>query len=274
MATVARLRTARRQARGWLLIPVLAVIVCAAPGAMGQQSKSAAGPSLSAEDAALILDALAAREASPASGADGSGAPDVRAAATDATNAARTMLYDIRRGRWSPDILALFDIPAALLPEVRDCAADFGTTTLFGGSIPILGVADHQPAKFAGMECVQQTSTDVTEYIFGRCTSSGVKGGIGIPGFDSFLVGWSTSTPGLWASATFAVSGASSVVSPFWPKPSVPLTPRNVVIFAIASRTCSPFAASRKGNSRNCARTSLSARQSAKRPSQSRMRVV
>ena len=44
------------------------------------------------------------------------------------------------------------------------------------------------------MECVQQTSTDVTEYIYGRCTSSGVKGGIGIPGFDSFLVGWSTST--------------------------------------------------------------------------------
>src|ERR1700690_2637425 len=44
------------------------------------------------------------------------------------------------------------------------------------------------------MECVEQTSTDVTEYIFGRCTSSGVKGGIPIPGLDSFLVGWSTST--------------------------------------------------------------------------------
>ena len=44
------------------------------------------------------------------------------------------------------------------------------------------------------MECVQTTSTDVTEYIYGGCTSDGVKGGIGIPGFDSFLVGWSTST--------------------------------------------------------------------------------
>ena len=55
-------------------------------------------------------------------------------------------------------------------------------------------IAKDQPIKFAGMECVQQTSTDVTEYILGRCTSSGVKGGIGIPGFDSFLVGWSTST--------------------------------------------------------------------------------
>src|SRR3954466_4528238 len=55
-------------------------------------------------------------------------------------------------------------------------------------------IAHDQPIKFAGMECVQQTSTHVTEYIYGRCTSSGVKGGIGIPGFDSFLVGWSTST--------------------------------------------------------------------------------
>src|SRR2546423_7499135 len=55
-------------------------------------------------------------------------------------------------------------------------------------------IAKDQPIKFAGMECVQKTSTDVTEYLYGRCTSSGVKGGIGIPGFDSFLVGWSTST--------------------------------------------------------------------------------
>ncbi|MFL5929521.1 MAG: cytochrome ubiquinol oxidase subunit I [Gaiellaceae bacterium] len=55
-------------------------------------------------------------------------------------------------------------------------------------------IAKDQPIKFAAMECVQTTSTDVTEYLGGRCTSSGVKGGIGIPGFDSFLVGWSTST--------------------------------------------------------------------------------
>ena len=62
------------------------------------------------------------------------------------------------------------------------------------GDTAARAIAHDQPIKFAGMECVQQTSTDVTEYIYGRCTSSGVKGGIGIPGFDSFLVGWSTST--------------------------------------------------------------------------------
>src|SRR3954470_17884427 len=55
-------------------------------------------------------------------------------------------------------------------------------------------IAKDQPIKFAGMECVPQTATHVTEYIYGRCTADGVKGGIGIPGFDSFLVGFSTDT--------------------------------------------------------------------------------
>ncbi|UGS37799.1 cytochrome ubiquinol oxidase subunit I [Capillimicrobium parvum] len=62
------------------------------------------------------------------------------------------------------------------------------------GDTAARAIAEDQPIKFAGMECVQTTSTDVTEYIYGRCTSDGVKGGIGIPGFDSFLVGFSTST--------------------------------------------------------------------------------
>jgi cytochrome d ubiquinol oxidase subunit I len=62
------------------------------------------------------------------------------------------------------------------------------------GDTAARSIADDQPVKFAAMECVQKTSTHVTEYIFGRCTSEGVKGGLGIPGFDSFLVGWSTDT--------------------------------------------------------------------------------
>jgi cytochrome bd ubiquinol oxidase subunit I len=55
-------------------------------------------------------------------------------------------------------------------------------------------IAKDQPIKFAAMECVQTTHSDVTEYIGGRCTSEGVKGGIGIPGLDSWLVGFSTDT--------------------------------------------------------------------------------
>jgi cytochrome d ubiquinol oxidase subunit I len=55
-------------------------------------------------------------------------------------------------------------------------------------------IAKDQPVKFAAMECVQTTHTHVTEYLGGRCTSDGVKGGIGIPGLDSWLVGFSTDT--------------------------------------------------------------------------------
>jgi cytochrome bd ubiquinol oxidase subunit I len=62
------------------------------------------------------------------------------------------------------------------------------------GDTAARAIADDQPIKFAGMECVQQTATHVTEYLGGRCTSDGVKGGIGIPGLDSWLVGFSTDT--------------------------------------------------------------------------------
>ena len=62
------------------------------------------------------------------------------------------------------------------------------------GDTAARAIAEDQPIKFAAMECVEQTATHVTEYIYGRCTPSGVKGGLGIPGFDSFLVGWSTNT--------------------------------------------------------------------------------
>src|SRR5581483_9835986 len=57
--------------------------------------------------------------------------------ATDATNAARTLLLDIRRGAWDAELCELFRVPAPLLPQVRDCAGDFGTTApdLFGGPI-------------------------------------------------------------------------------------------------------------------------------------------
>ena len=62
------------------------------------------------------------------------------------------------------------------------------------GDTAARAIAKDQPVKFAAMECVQKTSTDVTEYIGGICTSDGVKYGIGIPGLDSFLVGFSTDT--------------------------------------------------------------------------------
>ena len=77
--------------------------------------------------------------------------------ATDATNAARTLLYNIREGRWDAAICALLNITESLLPDVRDCAADYGTTdpALLGGAIPIMGVAGDQQAATIGQACFQ-----------------------------------------------------------------------------------------------------------------------
>ncbi len=78
-----------------------------------------------------------------------------RVHATDATNAARTLLYNIREGRWDDEICGHLGIPLSLLPEVRDCAADYGVTRadLFGREIPILGVAGDQQSATIGQAC-------------------------------------------------------------------------------------------------------------------------
>jgi cytochrome d ubiquinol oxidase subunit I len=65
---------------------------------------------------------------------------------------------------------------------------------LFVGDTAARAVADHQPAKFAGMECIQETGGHQTEYVGGICTDDGVKAAIPIPDLDSFLVGFSPDT--------------------------------------------------------------------------------
>lgn len=76
---------------------------------------------------------------------------------TDATNAARTMLYDIRNGAWSSEMCDMLNIPSKMLPKVCDCAADFGVTSqeIFGVSIPIKGVAGDQHAATLGQACFE-----------------------------------------------------------------------------------------------------------------------
>jgi len=78
-----------------------------------------------------------------------------RVHATDATNAARTMLFDIATNQWDPEICAALGVPLAMLPQVRDCADDFGVCTLFGGAVPIAGVAGDQQAATVGQACFQ-----------------------------------------------------------------------------------------------------------------------
>jgi len=75
--------------------------------------------------------------------------------ATDATNASRTMLFNIRTQAWDDELLRLLKIPRSLLPEVRDSAGDFGATekNLFGASWPITGIAGDQQAAMVGQAC-------------------------------------------------------------------------------------------------------------------------
>ena len=75
--------------------------------------------------------------------------------ATDATNAARTMLLNIESGAWDESLCRIFDVPMRLLPQVRDCAGEFGVTApeVFGGPIRILGIAGDQQAATIGQGC-------------------------------------------------------------------------------------------------------------------------
>jgi glycerol kinase len=78
-----------------------------------------------------------------------------RVHATDATNASRTLLFNIHTGEWDDRLLAIFNVPRAMLPEVRDSAADFGVTdrAILGAAIPICGVAGDQQAATVGQAC-------------------------------------------------------------------------------------------------------------------------
>ena len=78
--------------------------------------------------------------------------------ATDVTNASRTNLFNIHDMAWDPKLLEVFDVPKSVLPEVQECADDFGHTTedLFGFSLPILGVAGDQQAASIGQCCFNE----------------------------------------------------------------------------------------------------------------------
>ena len=84
--------------------------------------------------------------------------------AIDATNASRTLLCNIGAGAWDADLLRLFDIPAGLLPEIRDSTGNFGETRpdLFGGGIAIRGVAGDQQAALVGQACFKPGTVKAT----------------------------------------------------------------------------------------------------------------
>ena len=81
---------------------------------------------------------------------------------TEATNASRTMIYDINKNIWSDDLLKLFNIPKKILPEVKDSSDDFGYTTIYGGKISIGGIAGDQQAATIGQACFEPGSIKST----------------------------------------------------------------------------------------------------------------
>jgi glycerol kinase len=84
--------------------------------------------------------------------------------ATDATNASRTMLFNIHTQQWDDELLEVFNIPRQLLPEVKDCAADFGVATdrCLGGEVPVMGIAGDQQAALIGQAGFENGMTKST----------------------------------------------------------------------------------------------------------------
>jgi glycerol kinase len=121
-------------------------------------------PYFSASKLAWLLDHVAGARAAAAAGHLAFGTIDSfllwrltngRVHATDATNASRTLLYDIAKGQFDDELLRLFDVPRSILPEVRDSAADYGTSdpAILGAAVPIRGVAGDQQAASIGQAC-------------------------------------------------------------------------------------------------------------------------
>jgi len=78
-----------------------------------------------------------------------------RVHATDASNASRTMLYDISKGTWDDELLKIFGVPRSMLPEVRSSSEVYGDTGLLGALIPIAGIAGDQQAALFGQACTK-----------------------------------------------------------------------------------------------------------------------
>ncbi|MEM1229903.1 MAG: FGGY family carbohydrate kinase, partial [Pseudomonadota bacterium] len=118
---------------------------------------------------------------------------------TDATNASRTLLFDIGQQAWSPELAALLDVPQDLLPTVLDCAADFGTAhpDWFGAPIPIRGVAGDQQAALVGQACL--------EVGMSKCTF-----GTGCFAMTNIGSQWQPSQQGLLATVGYRLGGETT----------------------------------------------------------------
>jgi glycerol kinase len=125
--------------------------------------------------------------------------------ATDVTNASRTLLLDLRTLTWNDDLLTLFEIPRAILPDVRDSAGDFGWTAsgLFGAPLRILGVAGDQQAAAIGQACFAPGDIKAT---YGTGCFALVNTGAAVPSSQNRLL--ATCAYRIGGRAVYAVEGS------------------------------------------------------------------
>lgn len=123
-------------------------------------------PYFSGTKIAWILDHVAGARAAAEKGALAAGTIECfllwrltggKVHASDATNASRSLLLDIRKGAWDPELMQLLNVPASLLPQVVDCSGELGVTTadVLGAPVPILGMAGDQQAATVGQACIR-----------------------------------------------------------------------------------------------------------------------
>ncbi len=123
-------------------------------------------PDFSGTKIAWILDHVAGARAAAEKGALAAGTIECfllwrltggKVHASDATNASRSLLLDIRKGAWDPELMQLLHVPASLLPQVVDCSGELGVTTadVLGAPVPILGMAGDQQAATVGQACIR-----------------------------------------------------------------------------------------------------------------------
>jgi glycerol kinase len=123
--------------------------------------------------------------------------------ATDVTNASRTMLLGLKTLEWDSEMLALFAVPRAMLPEVRDSAGDFGTTEILGAPIPIRGVAGDQQAAAFGQACFKPGDVKST---YGTGCFALVNTGSAVPASANRLL--ATSAWRIGARNVYAIEGS------------------------------------------------------------------
>ncbi len=123
--------------------------------------------------------------------------------ATDVSNAARTMLFDIRRQAWDPGLLQALGIPPAVLPQVHPSSHGYGDTTLLGGSIPICGIAGDQQAALFGQACFGPGRVKNT---YGTGCFMLMHTGAGLQASRNGLLGTAAAQPG--SEAAYALEGS------------------------------------------------------------------